>query len=163
MEIIGKIQKIIEDDNCEYSDGCLSAYFEFFEVPINDSFQSDLRAFYDQEAKSWLPTAKNVNYFKLIEIINWKVQVKSEIKDFFYLSEYSRQPEKYKEQIKMIVFTRDQRIEGLINLIEELLNQQEYEVFELLVSLDGYYACYSKDYVFKTKKSIYLLRAQIHD
>ncbi|WHX49586.1 hypothetical protein QNH46_02545 [Paenibacillus woosongensis] len=163
MEIIEKIQKIIEDDDCEYSDGCLSAYFDFIEVPINDSMQNDLRAFYDQEAKSWLSTLQNVNYFKLSEIINWKVQLKSELREFFYLNEYSRQPEEYKEQIEMILFIRDQTIEELISLIEKLLHKQEYDVFEIDIRLDRYYAIYSKDYAFRTERNYYLLRAQIHD
>lgn len=79
------------------------------------------------------------------------------------MNEYSRQPEKYKEQIEMIVSTREKMIEELISLIERVLHQQEYGVFEIDIRLNGYYAIYSKDYAFRTEKSYYLLRAQIHD
>lgn len=48
-----------------------------------------------------------------------------------HLNEYSRQPEENKEQIEMILFIRDQRIEELISLIVKLLHQQEYDVFEI--------------------------------
>ncbi|AJS59319.1 hypothetical protein [Paenibacillus sp. IHBB 10380] len=161
MERIEVIQIFLEDE-CEYFDSCVSTYFEFIGQPIHNLFLSDLRAFYDNEAKSWLPTPKKVNCFKLIEITNWRERLKSELKEFFYLSEYNREPEKYKKQIKMLVVSRDKRIGELISLIEKLLDEQ-YEVFELDVRLDGYYACYSKDYIFKKEKTYYLLRAQIHD
>lgn len=162
MKKIEEIQKFLEDE-CEFFDGCVSSYLEFTEEPIKEVFQSDLRAFYDDEAKSWLPTPKKVIFFEFTKISDWRMQINLELKAFFHLNEYERQPEKYEAELKLLIESRDQKIEELIGLLDELLNEQEYEVFELDVRLDGYYACYSKDFIFKMEKSYYLLRAQIHD
>jgi hypothetical protein len=162
MKKIEEIQKFLENE-CEFFDGCVGSSLEFSEEPINDVFQSDLRAFYDDEAKSWLPTPKKVTYFELAKIPDWRKQINSELKPFFHLNEYERQSEKYEAELKLLIESRDKQIEKLIHLLSELLNEPEYEVFELDVRLDGYYACYSKDFIFKLDKSFYLLRAQIHD
>lgn len=162
MNKIEEIQKYIDND-CEFFDGCVTSYFEFIWEPINKTFISDLKEFYDEEAKLWFPNPKKVERFELNHINEWKKQLNVELKDFFYLSEYDREPEKYKDEIKILIQSRDNKMQGLIILIEELLINHEFEVFELNVELDGYYACYSKDYIFKTEKAFYILKAQIHD
>lgn len=159
MKLIETIQKLLKDS--VYSDGHVTASFDL--TNINSPSIADLRSFYDQEANSWYPAPKKVINFNITRITNWRQVLNIELREFYYLSEYDSQPEKYKDEIINLEQTREQKIQELIEHISGIFNDQQYEVFELDIRLDGYYACYSKDYIFKTDSNYYILRARIDD
>lgn len=51
----------------------------------------------------------------------------------------------------------------LIELLLEEFKQEPDEVYLVQVEPNGYYACSSEEYIFKTEKGIYLLSLQVHD
>lgn len=51
----------------------------------------------------------------------------------------------------------------IMELLLTEFEQELYEVYWVRVDAEGYYACSSEEYIFKTKKGIYFLSLQVHD
>lgn len=94
----------------------------------------------------------NNDKVSLVRLNDWRIQIFNEWEDYwlgnipkdFHLKATSAR--KY-----------------LIALLKDFFSTLNIEAFKIEVSIEGYYACSSEEYIIKSGSKIYLLSFQVHD